>query len=176
MQKIFVGNLSFKTTAEEIHRLFIRYAEISDIALPVDAATSKPRGFAIVMIKDEAQAAAAVAALRGARLDGRTLVINPARKKGDPIPPKPERRGGSRGGSRGGGYGSGGSRPGSPRGGPPRAREGSEGGPPTGNRIRTFGSRPRTFGRPGGGGRSGGYRSDPGSSGPAGGQPPTGGG
>lgn len=174
MFKIFVGNLSPRTTAEELHRLFIRHAVISDIAVPVDEATGKPRGFAIVMIKDEAQALAAIDALRGSRLDGRSLVINRARKKGEAPPPKPERRRGGgvnirRGGGGGGGGGGGrpdrGPRQGSygDRSGNPREGGGSGGG--GGNRIRTFGSRPRSFGRPSRPDR--GFRNDqPGGGGP----------
>jgi len=90
MFKIFVGNLNLITTGESIRKLFTRHADVSDIALPLNPETGKSRGFAIVMIKDEQQARTAMAALRGARLDGRALVINEARKKGEAPPPKRE--------------------------------------------------------------------------------------
>ncbi len=119
MFKIFVGNLNFTTTEDAVRLLFARHAEVNDVAMPVDPETGKHRGFAIIMIKDEIRAKGAMIALRGSRLDGRALVINAARKKGDPVPPKRERsssrvraRGGSRpsrgsygGGGGGGGYG-----------------------------------------------------------------------
>ena len=82
MYKIFVGNLSINTNAEAIHRLFSRHALVDDVALPIDEQSGKPRGFAIVMIKDERQGRQAMLALRGTRLEGRTLIINEARKKG----------------------------------------------------------------------------------------------
>lgn len=82
MFKIFVGNLAVTTDADSIRELFSRHADVDDIALPINEATGKSRGFAIVMIKDEQQARYAMRALRGTRLDGRTLVINQARKKG----------------------------------------------------------------------------------------------
>ncbi|MCI0630439.1 MAG: RNA-binding protein [Phycisphaerales bacterium] len=114
MFKIFVGNLSFNTTADSLKKLFSRHADVDDIAMAVDPETGKLRGFAIVMIRDENQGRAAIAALRNSRLDGRTLLINEARKKGDPPPPKRENRRGSghSGGSGGGGFrGRSGSRP-----------------------------------------------------------------
>ena len=153
MFKIFVGNLSSNTTADAVRLLFERHADVADIALPIDPETNKPRGFAIVMIKDELKGKAAIMALRGARLNGRTLVINPARKKGDPPPPKRPARGrgpgggGGRGGFGGGrpaggggrgGYSSGGGRPDSGRGG----STGSGGGREVSRRPRSFRTRP----------------------------------
>src|SRR5690606_38135367 len=56
MFKIFVGNLAVTTDADSIRELFSRHADVDDIALPINEATGKSRGFAIVMIKDEQQA------------------------------------------------------------------------------------------------------------------------
>lgn len=140
MFKIFVGNLSSITTADDVRSLFDRHAPVDDVALPLDAETGKPRGFAIVMIKDEQKARAALAALRGARLNGRTLVINQARKKGDPPPPRRQFRG----------KGPGGGRPGGGRGGPRPGGGGYSGGR-GGGRPRTFRTRPSSrFGDEGG--------------------------
>ncbi len=162
MFKIFVGNLNLITTGESIRKLFTRHADVSDIALPLNPETGKSRGFAIVMIKDEQQARTAMAALRGARLDGRALVINEARKKGEAPPPKREgRRGGGggggyrgRGGQGGGGGGSGGGF------GPDRGGGGGFSGRGSYGRPRAYGNRPG--GRPrnagGGGGGTGGPR------------------
>jgi RNA recognition motif-containing protein len=91
MFKIFVGNLNPTTTEEAVRRLFSRHAEIEDVALPMDPETGKPRGFAIVMIRDEMRAKGAMIALRGTRLDGRALVINQAYKKGKAPPKRPRR-------------------------------------------------------------------------------------
>lgn len=147
MFKIFVGNLSYNTTADSIKKLFSRHADVEDIAMATDPETGKLRGFAIVMIRDENQGRAAIAALRNSRLDGRTLLINPARKKGDPPPPKREQRRGSS--SSGGFRGRSGSRPTS------RGNSGSSGGYGGGG----FGSRPPSrsagFSRPSHG--AGGY-------------------
>lgn len=143
MFKIFVGNLSYNTTADAVRQLFVRHADVDDVALPVDAETGKLRGFAIVMIKDEQKGLAAIAAMRGARLDGRSLVINPARKKGDPPPPKRERqsRGGVRDRQGGGGGGYGANRSGE-RGARSGGGGGYAGGRGTYGRPRTFGNRP----------------------------------
>jgi RNA recognition motif-containing protein len=106
MFKIFVGNLEYKTSVEAIRDLFERHFAIDDVAMAVDPATGKSRGFAIVMTKDEVKARAALAQMRGVRLDGRLLIINEARgkgKKGD-SKPGPGARGGSRGGGSGGGH------------------------------------------------------------------------
>lgn len=91
MFKIFVGNLNPTTTEEAVRRLFSRHAEVEDVALPLDSETGKPRGFAIVMIRDEMRAKGAMIALRGTRLDGRALVINQAYKKGKAPPKRPRR-------------------------------------------------------------------------------------
>lgn len=106
MFKIFVGNLGPTVTADALKMLFSRYVDVDDVALPTDEKTGKLRGFAIVMIKDEQKAKAAMAAVRGARLGGRPLIINQARKKGK-APPKREFRRGfrTRTGSSGGGGG-----------------------------------------------------------------------
>ena len=91
MFKIFVGNLNSTTTEEAVRRLFSRHADVEDVALPMDPETGKPRGFAIVMIRDEMRAKGAMIALRGTRLDGRALVINQAYKKGKAPPKRPRR-------------------------------------------------------------------------------------
>lgn len=140
MFKIFVGNLSASTTEDSLRRLFGRYAEVDDIAIPLDPETSKPRGFAIVMIKDEMRAKSAMIALRGTRLDGRALVVNQAYKKGK-APPKRDRRSSSRylarGRGRSSGSGTGGTGPYS-GGGRGRPESGGYGSRPE----RSYGDRP----------------------------------
>jgi RNA recognition motif-containing protein len=95
MYKIFVGNLDYKVRPEQVRELFALYAPIEDLVLPTDPKTNKPRGFAIVMIRDPELGAAAVRGVQGRRLMGRELVVNEAlKKKGKAAPaPEPERKG-----------------------------------------------------------------------------------
>ena len=95
MFKIFVGNLDYKVRLEQVRELFALYAPIEDLVIPVDPKTKKPRGFAIVMIRDPELGAAAVQGVQGKRLMGRELVVNEAVKKGKspPAPPEPPRSG-----------------------------------------------------------------------------------
>lgn len=81
MFKIFVGNLDYKVRPEQVRELFAIYAPIEDLVLPTDPKTNKPRGFAIVMIRDPELGAAAIRAVQGKRLMGRELVVNEAMKK-----------------------------------------------------------------------------------------------
>ena len=135
MFKIFVGNLTPNTTVDAIKTLFSRHADVEDVALAINPETGKPRGFAIVMIRDEEQGRTAIQLLRGTRLNGKALIINQARKKGAPKPttrrngPGFRSRGGGGGGARGSRSGQGyGGTGGGERGYSPRAR--------------TFGNRP----------------------------------
>lgn len=91
--KIYVGNMSFKTTEDSLHALFSNYGEVQEVAIVNDRETGRPRGFAFVTMDDEG-AKQAIEALNGNEFEGRTLNINEARPR--------ENRGG------GGGYGGGG--------------------------------------------------------------------
>jgi RNA recognition motif-containing protein len=82
MFKIYVGNLDPKVKIEQIKELFSPFATIEDAVLVVDATTGKPKGFAIVMIRDAEIGRAAVKATQGKRLLGKTLTINEVMKKG----------------------------------------------------------------------------------------------
>src|SRR5262245_38370795 len=111
MFKIYVGNISFRTTGDDLRLLFGKHAQVEDVAVPIEPETNKPRGFAIVMIRDQMQGRRAIAALRSTMLDGRRLVINEIRPKGKKAP-RPSSRpfrsrfraGGGSGGGGGGGY------------------------------------------------------------------------
>jgi len=94
--KLYVGNLSFKTTQDSLDGLFSNYGEVQEVAIVNDRETGRPRGFAFVTMDDEG-AKAAIEALNGQEFEGRTLNINEARPR--------ENRGGGSGG--GGGYGGG---------------------------------------------------------------------
>ena len=102
MTNIFVGNLSFKTTQEELQAAFSNYGVVERVSIVTDRDSGQPRGFAFVEMSDSGAAQTAIAKLNGAELDGRALSVNEAR---------PKSPGGSGGGNRGGsGRGGGGSR------------------------------------------------------------------
>jgi len=79
--KIYVGNLDYKVTEFAVRRLFEPYGAIEDIAMATDKETGKPRGFAIVMMRDHDEAQTAISGVQGRRLMGRALVVNEAVKK-----------------------------------------------------------------------------------------------
>ncbi|HXN29657.1 MAG TPA: hypothetical protein VN902_21205 [Candidatus Acidoferrales bacterium] len=120
MKKLYVGNLSFKATEEQVAALF---AEISvqpdSLTLLRDRFTGQPRGFGFAEIKDDAEAEKAIAALNGKDFLGRALVVNEAR---------PQREGGGGGGGGGGGRGGHGGGGGGGRGGGGGGRGGYGGG------------------------------------------------
>jgi len=99
--KIFVGNLDFRTTREEVEALFSQAGKIDDVFLPMDRETGRPRGFAFVTFSTDEEAAAAIQRFNGHELSGRALRVNPAEER-------PRREGGGGGGYGGGGYGGGG--------------------------------------------------------------------
>jgi cold-inducible RNA-binding protein len=99
MTNIFVGNLSFQTTQEELHAAFSNYGAVERVNIVTDRDSGQPRGFAFVEMTDRAAAEAAIAKLNGTDLNGRTMNVNEAR-------PKPQ-GGGSGQGNRGGGGGRG---------------------------------------------------------------------
>jgi len=98
MTNIFVGNLSYQTTQEELHAAFATYGNVERVNIVTDRDSGQPRGFAFVEMTDRNAAENAISNLNGADLNGRALNVNEAR-------PKPERGNGY--GNRGGGYGRG---------------------------------------------------------------------
>jgi len=97
MKNLFVGNLSFSATEDELRDLFSAFGEVQQVRIMTDRDTGKSRGFAFVEMPDDEAAAKAIADLNGKEFGGRALTINEAR-------PKPERRGGFGHGG-GGGFG-----------------------------------------------------------------------
>jgi len=83
--RIFVGNLSFATTEEELSQLFAPYGVVERVQIIQDRDTSRSRGFGFVEMPDATEAQAAITGLQGATLGGRTLTVNEAR-------PREERR------------------------------------------------------------------------------------
>src|SRR5450432_639997 len=96
MKNIFVGNLSFKTTEQDIRSLFESYGSVDRVNVVTDRDTGQPRGFAFVEMTNDAEGDKAITSLNGSDVDGRTLNINEAR-------PKTSGGGGDRGGGGGGG-------------------------------------------------------------------------
>jgi cold-inducible RNA-binding protein len=90
--KLYVGNLSFETTENDLQDLFEQHGAVSEVNLMMDRMTGKSRGFAFVTMNDDAQAKAAMAAVNGKELNGRALNVNEARPREER--PRPE--GGSR--------------------------------------------------------------------------------
>lgn len=96
MKRLYVGNLSFHTTEDQLQQLFASYGQIDSVKLVTDRDTGRSRGFAFVEVADDAAAQKAIDELNGRDLDGRNLTVNEAR-------PREERpRGGGRGGFGGG--------------------------------------------------------------------------
>jgi cold-inducible RNA-binding protein len=110
--KLYVGNLSFQTTQQDLEELFGQSGQVESVSIVTDRDTGQPRGFAFIEMASDKEAQAAIQALDGKDVDGRALKVNEARPKED----RGGRRGGfggGRGGSGGGGrggYGGGGGR------------------------------------------------------------------
>ncbi|MFZ1219223.1 MAG: RNA-binding protein [Chthoniobacterales bacterium] len=79
--KLYVGNLSFETTENDLQDLFEQHGKVTDVALMMDRTTGRSRGFAFVSMADSTEANAAVGALNGKEVQGRTLTVNEARPR-----------------------------------------------------------------------------------------------
>ena len=111
--KIYVGNLPFSTTSQDLESIFGEFGTVESANLIEDRETGRSRGFGFVEMSNKEEGDAAIASLNGKELDGRALTVNEAK-------PREDRggsggrggygggRGNSRGGNRGGGYGGGG--------------------------------------------------------------------
>ncbi|MBW4560682.1 MAG: RNA-binding protein [Mojavia pulchra JT2-VF2] len=78
---IYVGNLSYQVTEEDLKRAFAEYGTVNRVQLPTDRETGRPRGFAFVEMETDAQEAAAIEALDGAEWMGRDLKVNKAKPR-----------------------------------------------------------------------------------------------
>ena len=101
---MYVGNLPFSASDQDIRELFSQYGAVTDVFLPIDRESGRPRGFAFVTMDTPAAMTAAIEGLNGKDLGGRNLAINEARPKEE----RPGGGGGGRGGYGGGGGGGGG--------------------------------------------------------------------
>jgi RNA-binding proteins (RRM domain) len=79
--KLFVGNLSFNITENELQDAFAAHGTVTEANLMMDRATGRPRGFAFVTMSTSEEAQNAIASLNGATLDGRALTVNEARPR-----------------------------------------------------------------------------------------------
>jgi RNA recognition motif-containing protein len=107
-KNIYVGNLPYGTTDDDLRDLFGQHGSVSRVQIIQDRETGRSRGFGFVEMNDGAEAA--ITALNGAQFQGRTLTVNEARPREE----RPRSGGGGGGGGRprsgGGGYGGGGGR------------------------------------------------------------------
>jgi len=104
--KLYVGNLSFNTTENELQELFSQAGAVQEVTLMQDKFTGKSRGFAFVTMGSEQDAQNAISKLNGQTVEGRALTVNEARPR-EARPPGGGGRGYGGGGG-GGGYGGGG--------------------------------------------------------------------
>src|SRR5476651_2017733 len=101
--KLYVGNLSFQTTEQDLTALFAQHGTVTETNLMMDRETGRPRGFGFVTMSSAEEAQKAIAGLNGKDMDGRALTVNIAK-------PREERAPGGGGGGRreyGGGGGAG---------------------------------------------------------------------
>ena len=99
--KLYLGNLPFSASEEDIREAFSAYGTIEDLFIPLDRETNRPRGFAFITLQDDDQARKAIEEMDGVDLQGRNLRVNEAEER------RPSGGGGGGGGYRGGGGGGG---------------------------------------------------------------------
>ena len=106
MKKLYVGNLPFSTTEDDLRQMFVQYGEVTSVTIINDKFSGRSKGFGFVEMPNDDEAMKAIEGLNGKDMDGRGIVVNEAR----PMEDRPRRdfgggdRGG-RGGSSSGGYG-----------------------------------------------------------------------
>jgi RNA recognition motif-containing protein len=93
--RLYVGNLSYDSTAETLRQSFAAFGEVTDVHVVMDRESGRSRGFGFVTMGDDAQAQKAIAEMNGALVDGRPLKVNEAQER-------PSRGGGGGGGGGGG--------------------------------------------------------------------------
>ncbi|MEO0948189.1 MAG: RNA-binding protein [Cyanobacteria bacterium J06641_5] len=91
---IYVGNLSYDATQDDVRQVFAEYGTVKRVTLPMDRETGRPRGFAFVDMSSETEEETAIGDLDGAEWMGRTLKVNKAK-------PREDRGGGGFGGGGG---------------------------------------------------------------------------
>jgi cold-inducible RNA-binding protein len=101
--KLFVGNLSFNTTENDLQDAFAAHGTVTETNLMMDRMTSRPRGFGFVTMSTPEEAQKAIAALNGKELDGRALTVNVAKPREERAPGSGRREYSGGGGGYGGG-------------------------------------------------------------------------
>src|SRR5580765_3383214 len=97
--KLFVGNLSFNTTENDLQDAFAAHGSVVEANIMMDRVSGRSRGFAFITMGSPEEAQKAIEAMNGSQLDGRALTVNIARPRED----RPPGGGGGRGGGGGGG-------------------------------------------------------------------------
>ncbi|MEP7342912.1 MAG: RNA-binding protein [Acidobacteriota bacterium] len=100
--KLYVGNLSFQTTDEDLQGLFAQAGSVESVSLVTDRDTGRSRGFGFIEMGSKAEGEAAISQFNGTEVHGRSLTVNEAK------PRENRNGGGGGGGGRGGGFGGGG--------------------------------------------------------------------
>ena len=104
-KKLYVGNLGYNVGKNDLEQMFASYGTVNSAQVITDRASGSSKGFGFVEMGSDQEAQAAIAALNGKSVDGRSLIVNEAR------PQEPRSGGGGGGGGRsGGGFGRGGKR------------------------------------------------------------------
>ena len=101
-KKLYVGNLTYDTTEDNLVELFSEYGEVLSAQIIIDRDTNRSKGFGFVEMGTDAEAQAAIQGLHDQEVNGRRLTVNEAK------PREPRGGGGGYGGGGGGGYGGGG--------------------------------------------------------------------
>jgi RNA recognition motif-containing protein len=99
VKKLYVGNLSFDVTQDQLQGMFSPYGNVQSAQLISDRETGRSKGFGFVEMSSDQEAAAAIAGMNGQMVDGRSLTVNEAKPKED----RPRSGGGGYGGGGGGG-------------------------------------------------------------------------
>ena len=102
MKNIYVGNLDFKVSEDELRQAFSAYGQVEKVTILKDRDTGQPRGFGFVEMANDEEAEKAINAMNGAQLGARAITVNEARPK---MNKSGAGFGGGRGGNRGGGGG-----------------------------------------------------------------------
>lgn len=105
MKNIFVGNLDFNTSEDDLRQLFQTHGQVDRVSIMTDRDTGRSRGFGFVEMSNSEEGEKAIASINGTQLGGRTLNVNEARPKTERAGGGGRDRGGDRGGRGGGGGG-----------------------------------------------------------------------
>ena len=81
--RIYVGNLSYDVTEEQLRQEFLAYGEVTSVSILTDRISGRPKGFGFVEMASNSESEAAIAGLNGKALNERTIVVNEARPRSD---------------------------------------------------------------------------------------------